>query len=92
VAGIGNLIADELLWRTGLSPERPSRSLTPAEIRRLHSGMVRTLGWLIERGGSHLGDLMDQRHPGGRCPKDGTELKRATIGGRTTYWCPAHQH
>ncbi|HEY1988683.1 MAG TPA: DNA-formamidopyrimidine glycosylase family protein [Acidimicrobiales bacterium] len=92
VAGIGNLIADELLWRTSLSPERPSGSLTPAEVRRLHSGMVRALGLLITRGGSHLGDLMDQRHPGGRCPKDGTELKRATIGGRTTYWCPAHQH
>jgi formamidopyrimidine-DNA glycosylase len=92
VAGIGNLIADELLWRTSLSPERPAGSLTPAEVRRLHSGMVRALGRLIQRGGSHLGDLMEERHRGGRCPKDGTELARATIGGRTTYWCPAHQH
>ncbi|HEX3460689.1 MAG TPA: DNA-formamidopyrimidine glycosylase family protein [Acidimicrobiales bacterium] len=92
VAGIGNLIADELLWRTGLSPERPAGSLTPTEVRRLHAGMVRALGLLIRRGGSHLGDLMEERHRGGRCPKDGTELARATIGGRTTYWCPAHQH
>ncbi len=92
VAGVGNLIADELLWRTGLSPGRPAGSLTPVEVRRLHSGLGRTLGRLMERGGSHLGDLMEQRHPGGRCPKDGTELSRATIGGRTTYWCPAHQH
>ena len=92
VAGIGNLIADEVLWRTCLSPERPSGSLTSAEVRRLHSGLGRTLGLLMTRGGSHLGDLMEERHPGGRCPKDGTELTRATIGGRTTYWCPAHQH
>jgi formamidopyrimidine-DNA glycosylase len=92
VAGIGNLIADELLWRTGLSPERPAGSLSPAEVRRLHSGMVRALGLLIKRGGSHLGDLMEERHRGGHCPKDGTELARSTIGGRTTYWCPAHQH
>jgi len=28
---------------------------------------------------------------GGRCPRDGTELRRARIGGRTTYWCPQHQ-
>ena len=91
VAGIGNLIADEVLWRTGLSPERPSGSLTPVEVRRLYAGLGRTLGVLMQRGGSHLGDLMEERHPGGRCPKDGTELSRATIGGRTTYWCPAHQ-
>jgi formamidopyrimidine-DNA glycosylase len=92
VAGIGNLIADEVLWRTGFSPERQSGSLSPAEVRRLHTGLGRTLAALMTRGGSHLGDLMEERHPGGRCPKDGTELSRATIGGRTTYWCPAHQH
>ena len=92
VAGIGNLIADEVLWRTGFSPERRSGSLSSAEVRRLHTGLGRTLAALMTRGGSHLGDLMEERHPGGRCPKDGTELSRATIGGRTTYWCPAHQH
>jgi formamidopyrimidine-DNA glycosylase len=92
VAGIGNLIADEVLWRTGLSPERLSGSLSPTEVRRLHTGLGRTLGLLMTRGGSHLGDLMEERHPGGRCPKDGAELSRATIGGRTTYWCPDHQH
>ena len=91
VAGVGNLIADELLWRAGLSPLRPSRSLTPAEVRRLHHHLVRVLTDLGERGGSHLGDLMEERHPGGRCPKDGAELTRDTVGGRTSWWCPAHQ-
>ncbi len=91
VAGIGNLIADEVLWRAGLSPARPAASVTPAEVRRLHRHLVRTLDDLAERGGSHLGDLMDERHPGGLCPKDGCPLERATVGGRTSWWCPAHQ-
>lgn len=91
VAGIGNLIADELLWRAGLSPVRAASSLTPAELRRLHRHLVGTLGDVMARGGSHLGDVVDERHVGGRCPKDGTELVRATVGGRTTWWCPGHQ-
>jgi formamidopyrimidine-DNA glycosylase len=91
VAGIGNLIADEVLWRAGLSPLRSAASLTPVEVRRLHRHLDRTLSDLTERGGSHLGDLMAERHPGGICPKDGCPLERATVGGRTSWWCPAHQ-
>ncbi len=91
VAGIGNLIADELLWRAGLSPLRPSDSLTPNEIRRLHRHLGRTLSDLTDGGGSHTGGLMDDRHLGGRCPRDGTELTRSTVGGRTSWWCSAHQ-
>jgi formamidopyrimidine-DNA glycosylase len=91
VAGIGNLIGDEVLWRAGLSPLRPAGSLTTTEVRRLHRTLSRTLTELLDKGGSHLGDLMDERHRDGRCPKDGTLLSRATIGGRTTYWCPKHQ-
>ena len=89
MAGIGNLIADELLWRAGLSPVRPASSLTPAELRRLHRHLVGTLGDVTARGGSHLGDLIEERHLGGRCPKDGTELVRATVGGRTLV-VPGH--
>jgi formamidopyrimidine-DNA glycosylase len=92
VAGIGNLIGDEILWRAALSPLRPAGSLTTTEVRRLHRTLSRTLTELLDRGGSHLGDLMDERHRDGRCPKDGTLLSRATVGGRTTYWCPLHQH
>ena len=91
IAGIGNLIADEVLWRAGLSPLRPSASLSPAELLRLHRHLVRTLADLTERGGSHLGDLMNERHPGGLCPKDGASLSRSTVGGRTSWWCPVHQ-
>ncbi len=92
VAGIGNLIADELLWRAALAPLRPSDSLTPNEVRRLHRNLVRTLADLTDGGGSHTGDLMEERRTGGRCPRDGTELVRSTVGGRTSWWCPGHQH
>jgi formamidopyrimidine-DNA glycosylase len=92
LAGVGNLIADEVLWRASLDPHRRSGSLTPAEHRRLHHHLRGTLDDMMRRGGSHLGDLMPEREPGGRCPRDGTELVRSTIGGRTSYWCPAHQH
>ncbi|HVC69003.1 MAG TPA: DNA-formamidopyrimidine glycosylase family protein [Acidimicrobiales bacterium] len=91
IAGVGNLLADEILWRASLNPNRRAGSLTPAEIRRLHRHLRVTLDELSARGGSHLGDLMPQRHPGGRCPRDGAELRRSTVGGRTSWWCPRHQ-
>ncbi|MBW3614836.1 MAG: formamidopyrimidine-DNA glycosylase [Actinobacteria bacterium] len=91
VAGVGNLIADEALWRAALDPRRPAASLTDAELRRLQKHLRSSVADLIERGGSHSGDLHPHRHAGGRCPKDGATLARATVGGRTTWWCPTHQ-
>lgn len=91
LAGVGNLLADEALWRAGLDPTRSARGLSAPEIRRLHTHLVATVADLSERGGSHTGDLRPHRAPGGRCPRDGTELVRATVGGRTTWWCPKHQ-
>ena len=92
IAGIGNLLADEILWRSGIDPTRPCALLDAAELRRLHRQTRVVVDQLFDRGGSHTGDLMAARHPGGRCPKDGAELFRAPVGGRTTYWCPDHQH
>jgi formamidopyrimidine-DNA glycosylase len=92
LAGVGNLIADEVLWRAGLAPGRPSSSLTATELRRLHRHLTSGLADLIQRGGSHMGDLQPQRGPGGVCPRDHAELSRAVVGGRTTWWCPRHQH
>jgi formamidopyrimidine-DNA glycosylase len=91
IAGLGNLLTDELLWRAGLDPGRPAGSLTSAEKRRLHRHLRATLVDLIERGGSHRGDLQVARVRGGRCPRDGAELVRRQVGGRTTYSCPVHQ-
>jgi formamidopyrimidine-DNA glycosylase len=91
VAGLGNLLTDELLWRAGLDPARSARSLTAAEQRRLHRHLHTTLRQLTERGGSHTGDLQLSRERGAFCPRDGAVLERRTVGGRTTYSCPVHQ-
>ena len=92
VAGLGNLLVDEVLWRAGLDPARAAGSLAPAERKRLHRHLRRTVDDLLADGGSHLGRLQVARVRGGRCPKDGAELLRRTVGGRTTYSCPVHQH
>jgi len=91
VAGVGNLIADEVLWRAGIDPARTAGSLDRNELRRLHRHLRGAVDEMTERGGSHTGDLFSSRAAGGRCPRDGTPLVRRTIGGRTTWSCPRHQ-
>ena len=91
LAGVGNLLADEILWRAGFDPGRCT-PLDDEELRSLHKALRATLRLLDRRGGSHTGDLMEERQPGGHCPRDGAELLYAQVGGRTTYWCPQHQH
>ena len=91
LAGVGNLAADEILWRAGLDPGRPAATLTAGEVARLHEQLVGTLADFIARGGSHTGELQAERHAGGACPRDGTPLIRRTVGGRTTWSCPKHQ-
>jgi formamidopyrimidine-DNA glycosylase len=90
LAGVGNLLADEILWRAGLAPGRRD-PLDDEELRRLHAALRATLRQLARRGGSHTGDLMASRVAGGCCPVDGGPLRREVVGGRTTYWCPVHQ-
>ena len=92
ISGIGNLLCDEILWRSGLAPTRIGSSLEPKEIERVTCAVNTTIEELTERGGSHMGDLQSQRHPGGVCPSDGSELQRTTVAGRTSWWCPEHQH
>jgi formamidopyrimidine-DNA glycosylase len=91
IAGIGNLLVDEMLWRAGIDPARPASSLEPREVRRLHHHLITTITELTDRGGSHAGDLQLARMRGATCPRDGAPLLRRTVGGRTTYSCPRHQ-
>lgn len=91
MAGLGNLLADEIMWRAALDPARPAGSLSAAERRRLHRVIRRTLADLGNRGGSHTGDLQVARVVGASCPRDGAPMERRTVGGRTTYSCPKHQ-
>ena len=91
IAGLGNLLVDETLWRAGFDPARPAGGLDETEIGRLAATIVSTVAELSRRGGSHTGDLQPARERGATCPRDGTPLERRTVGGRTTYSCPHHQ-
>ncbi len=91
LAGLGNLLTDEILFRAGLDPARAAGGLSADERARLRKTIVATVALLDRRGGSHMGDLQEARVRGGHCPRDGAELLRRTIGGRTTYSCPLHQ-
>ena len=103
--GIGNWMADEILWRSGLHPARPAGSLAPAEVRTLWRECRRVarlaLAAIAGRGRKLPADLnigipdtwlfRHRWEPGGRCPRTGQPLARAVIGGRTTCWSPARQ-
>jgi formamidopyrimidine-DNA glycosylase len=91
LAGLGNLLTDEILWRSRLAPGRAAGELTPAELRRLQRTIAVTLVELDERGGSHRGDLHVARVRGATCPRCHRSLARTQVGGRTTYWCPHEQ-
>jgi formamidopyrimidine-DNA glycosylase len=103
--GIGNWMADEVLWRAALHPRRAAGSLTPAEVRALHREcrcVCRgALKYNAGVGGplpAELNALMPASwlfnhrwEDGGRCPRTGKPLVREEIGGRTTCWSPAWQ-
>jgi formamidopyrimidine-DNA glycosylase len=91
ISGVGNLLADEILWQAGISPRRRTGSLSDDELDELRRATRRAIRNAIRRAGAHTGEFNPERHEGGHCPRDGTELSRARIGGRTTYWCPEHQ-
>ncbi len=95
--GVGNWMADEILWRARLHPGQPAGRLSNRQIRVLWQ----TIRWVCRRALRIVAqDYSDPppswlfRHrweKGGRCPKDGSELARATISGRTTAWWPQCQ-
>ena len=90
VAGLGNMLVDEILWRADVDPHR--KKLDAATVDLIHAKMRAVLPQLARRGGSHAGRLgVELRVPGSACPRDGALLSRATVGGRTTFWCPKHQ-
>jgi formamidopyrimidine-DNA glycosylase len=91
VAGLGNLLVDETLWRSGVDPRRPAGELTSGDVAHLADAIRATVADLTARGGSHTGDLQVARVRGAGCPRDGAPLDRSTVGGRTTYHCPVHQ-
>jgi Formamidopyrimidine-DNA glycosylase len=103
--GIGNWMADEILWRAALHPARPAGSLTPDETKVLWRKTREVARDALEKIAGHGGRLPPDLNvnipeswffhhrwrDGGRCPKTGVLLERAEIGGRTTCWSPARQ-
>ena len=103
--GVGNWMADEILWRAGIHPRRLAGSLRPAEVAVLWRECRRVarmaLATIAGRGdylppglNAHIPATWLFRHrweDGGRCPRTGVALIREEIGGRTTCWSPARQ-
>ena len=94
IAGIGNLLADEILWRARIHPRRLCSALEQKEVTRLDSAKKSVLAQSIKQGcvpprKSWLTGHRDEKK--GECPRCGTALERARIGGRTTTWCPRCQ-
>lgn len=93
VAGIGNLIADEILYQGGVDPRRTASGITGDDLDDLWSGVRRTRDRVLAKNGSHQGVMIQSgsRGRGERCPRCDVEMQRVKVGGRTTYFCPAHQ-
>ncbi len=91
IAGVGNLLADEILWEAEVSPAARTDRLRRAEADRLYRALVSALDSAIARGGVHTGDVIGARHLGGTCPRCGAEMRHGTVGGRSTWWCSREQ-
>ncbi|HZQ88548.1 MAG TPA: bifunctional DNA-formamidopyrimidine glycosylase/DNA-(apurinic or apyrimidinic site) lyase [Gaiellaceae bacterium] len=102
VAGLGNIYADEALWHARLNPLRPAGGLDSEEIARLRDGIRKALKLGISRQGADLGDgayaggsMQDEFRAYGRagepCPRCGTSIVKARVGGRGTWYCPKDQ-
>jgi formamidopyrimidine-DNA glycosylase len=105
VAGIGNIYADEALWRARLHPLSPAGSMRPEHAARLVEGIVGALEAGLDHGGASIDDYLDARgergsmqdeflvhtREGEECPRGDGVIQRIVIGGRSTYFCPACQ-
>lgn len=105
VAGLGNIYADEALFRAGLHPERKASTLSEDQALCLGNEIRAVLAEAIASGGSTIGDYV--RHDGRpgsfqdshlvygregeRCPRCGRKIVRREIAGRGTHFCPKCQ-
>jgi formamidopyrimidine-DNA glycosylase len=101
-AGVGNIYADEALWRARIHPLRPAGSLSPDEIARLRKSIRAALQMGISRQGATLRDYRDPEGRRGRmqdefrvygregepCSRCGTPIEKTRAGGRGTWFCP----
>jgi len=102
LSGVGNIYADEALFRAGIRPRRRASSLTRAQLRKLHAALIEVLREAIKLGGSSINDYVDaegregffqlQHRVYGRegkpCLVCRTPIKRVIIAGRSSHYCP----
>ena len=100
VGGIGNIYADESLWRAKLHPRRPANSLSEAEVTRLHRAIRAVLDYAVREGAAfvpHGKAISDREFPychgraGSPCPRCRTIIQKDWVGGRGTHFCPRCQ-
>jgi formamidopyrimidine-DNA glycosylase len=91
ISGIGNLLADQILWQARISPKRSVADLSTEDLDRLRRELRSAVRSAIRKGGAHTGNFIGARRRDGLCPRDGQPLARDQVGGRTTYWCPECQ-
>lgn len=91
LAGVGNLLADQALWLARIRPARSVADLTLADVDALYAGVRAAVTDAVAGGGVHTLLVVEFRRAGARCPRDGAEMARGTVGGRTTWWCSAEQ-
>ena len=100
IGGIGNIYADESLWRGRLHPRRPANSLTDAEVTRLHRAIRAVLDYAVREGAAfvpHGKAISDREFPychgraGSPCPRCRTIIQKEWVGGRGTHFCPKCQ-
>jgi formamidopyrimidine-DNA glycosylase len=100
VGGIGNIYADESLWRARLHPRRPANSLSEAEVTRLHRAIRAVLDYAVREGAAfvpHGKAISDRAFPychgraGSPCPRCRTIIQKEWVGGRGTHFCPKCQ-
>jgi formamidopyrimidine-DNA glycosylase len=94
IAGLGNLLVDEILWRARLHPQQKPARLDSRQWGRLHRSMGQVLRGSVKVGRvptrrSWLTGVRDKDDP--VCPRCGAGLRRLRIGGRTTALCPRCQ-
>ena len=94
VAGLGNTLTDEVLWRARIHPQRRYSDLTSDERRQLNLALQHVLRASVKKGEIPRTKswLTSQRSkPDPTCPRCHHELRTTRVGGRTSYWCPTCQ-
>jgi formamidopyrimidine-DNA glycosylase len=91
IAGIGNLLADQVLWQAKIHPARPVGELDQAEVDRLYRAVRRSVESAVADGGVHSLPILKFRSADTPCPRCGAPMVHGKVVGRTTWWCSREQ-